>query len=74
MNFSKKKTYFTANLHYLDNNGKDSQCSEVTKPIWGVVGAPSSITSIQVSNLLRLFKIPMVSFQSSVIQQFKKIM
>lgn len=54
--------FVVANLHYLDDGRKDSQCSEVTKPIWGVVGAPSSITSIQVSNLLRLFKIPMVGF------------
>ncbi|XP_065200701.1 metabotropic glutamate receptor 3-like [Planococcus citri] len=53
--------FIKANLHYLDNSVNDSQCSQVTKPIWGVVGAPSSITSIQVSNLLRLFKIPMIS-------------
>ena len=28
--------------------------------IAGVVGAPSSVTSIQVANLLKLFKIPQV--------------
>lgn len=32
-----------------------------TKKISGVLGAASSVTSIQVANLLRLFKIPMVS-------------
>ena len=30
------------------------------KVISGVIGAPSSVTSIQVANLLRLFKIPQV--------------
>ncbi|XP_046460552.1 metabotropic glutamate receptor 2-like [Daphnia pulex] len=35
------------------------------KVISGVVGASSSVTSIQVANLLRLFKIPQVSFFSS---------
>jgi hypothetical protein len=33
----------------------------VRKVISGVVGAASSVTSIQVANLLRLFKIPQVS-------------
>ncbi|CAG0918157.1 unnamed protein product [Notodromas monacha] len=33
--------------------------------ISGVVGAPSSVTSIQVAHLLRLFKIPQVSFFST---------
>ena len=31
------------------------------KRIWGVLGAASSATSIQVANLLRLFRIPQVS-------------
>uniref|UniRef100_A0A915KP82 Receptor ligand binding region domain-containing protein n=1 Tax=Romanomermis culicivorax TaxID=13658 RepID=A0A915KP82_ROMCU len=35
------------------------------KPITGVVAASSSVTSIQVANLLKLFKIPQVSFFSS---------
>ncbi|XP_042231154.1 metabotropic glutamate receptor 6-like isoform X2 [Homarus americanus] len=35
------------------------------KVISGVVGAASSVTSIQVANLLRLFKIPQVSFFST---------
>ncbi|KAG8226798.1 hypothetical protein J437_LFUL002844 [Ladona fulva] len=34
--------------------------SSVRKVISGVVGAASSVTSIQVANLLRLFKIPQV--------------
>merc|ERR1711976_375632 len=34
------------------------------KVISGVVGAASSVTSIQVANLLRLFKIPQVSVTS----------
>nr|XP_027198972.1 metabotropic glutamate receptor 3-like [Dermatophagoides pteronyssinus] len=35
------------------------------KRIWGVLGAASSATSIQVANLLRLFRIPQVSFFST---------
>ncbi|KAJ0176890.1 hypothetical protein K1T71_008069 [Dendrolimus kikuchii] len=37
----------------------------VRKVISGVVGAASSVTSVQVANLLRLFKIPQVSFFST---------
>jgi metabotropic X receptor len=44
-----------------------STCSDGFSPtnqkhdvISGVIGAPSSVTSIQVANLLRLFKIPQV--------------
>lgn len=33
--------------------------------ISGVVGAASSVTSVQVANLLRLFKIPQVSYFST---------
>ncbi|CAG7727490.1 unnamed protein product [Allacma fusca] len=45
-------------------------CANVTKGkknkvISGVVGAASSVTSIQVANLLRLFKIPQVSYFST---------
>ena len=40
---------------------KDGSSPEVrNKVISGVVGAASSVTSIQVANLLRLFKIPQV--------------
>ncbi|KZS09840.1 Glutamate receptor, metabotropic [Daphnia magna] len=49
----------------------DYKCLDGTVPdvrnkvISGVVGASSSVTSIQVANLLRLFRIPQVSFFSS---------
>ncbi|CAG0884086.1 unnamed protein product [Cyprideis torosa] len=49
----------------------DYKCPDGSSPavrhkvISGVVGAPSSVTSIQVANLLRLFKIPQVSFFST---------
>ncbi|XP_071445912.1 metabotropic glutamate receptor 2-like [Hetaerina americana] len=42
-----------------------SSSSSLRKVISGVVGAASSVTSIQVANLLRLFKIPQVSFFST---------
>ncbi|XP_065155230.1 metabotropic glutamate receptor 2-like [Atheta coriaria] len=44
-------------------DGAEYSCnkSQVRKVISGVVGAASSVTSIQVANLLRLFKIPQVS-------------
>lgn len=42
---------------------KDGSLPEVRQQvISGVVAAASSVTSIQVANLLRLFKIPQVSF------------
>lgn len=46
--------------------GSDYTCQDGSKPdldpkvIPGVIGAPSSVTSIQVANLLKLFKIPQV--------------
>ena len=41
---------------------QDGKSPEIhNKVISGVVGAASSVTSIQVANLLRLFKIPQVS-------------
>uniref|UniRef100_A0A1B0C9E3 G-protein coupled receptors family 3 profile domain-containing protein n=1 Tax=Lutzomyia longipalpis TaxID=7200 RepID=A0A1B0C9E3_LUTLO len=48
-------------------DGAEYHCnkSQVRKVISGVVGAASSVTSIQVANLLRLFKIPQVSFFST---------
>ena len=39
--------------------------SQNKKVISGVVGAASSVTSIQVANLLRLFKIPQVNSGSN---------
>jgi metabotropic X receptor len=45
-------------------DGAEYHCNktQVRKVISGVVGAASSVTSIQVANLLRLFRIPQVSF------------
>lgn len=47
-------------------DGDECSCSKthVRKVISGVVGAASSVTSIQVANLLRLFRIPQVSVKS----------
>lgn len=44
-------------------DGAEDHCNKtaVRKVISGVVGAASSVTSIQVANLLRLFRIPQVS-------------
>lgn len=44
-------------------DGAEYHCNKtaVRKVISGVVGAASSVTSIQVANLLRLFRIPQVS-------------
>ena len=43
--------------------GKSDDCKDGVDPglVAGVVGAPSSVTSIQVANLLKLFKLPQVS-------------
>ncbi|CAB0028906.1 unnamed protein product [Trichogramma brassicae] len=48
-------------------DGAEFHCNKtaVRKVIAGVVGAASSVTSIQVANLLRLFRIPQVSFFST---------
>jgi metabotropic X receptor len=44
-----------------DYKCRDGSSPEIRhKVISGVVGAASSVTSIQVANLLKLFKIPMV--------------
>ena len=50
-----------SNIDDTDYKCHDGTVPEVrTKVISGVVGASSSVTSIQVANLLRLFKIPQV--------------
>ncbi|XP_058794617.1 metabotropic glutamate receptor 2 isoform X2 [Phymastichus coffea] len=48
-------------------DGAEYHCNKtaIRKVISGVVGAASSVTSIQVANLLRLFRIPQVSFFST---------
>ena len=51
------------------------KCTDGTSPeirnkvISGVVGAASSVTSIQVANLLRLFKIPQVCAEKKIIKK-----
>lgn len=52
---------FTGSISNID--GAEYRCNktQVRKVISGVVGAASSVTSIQVANLLRLFRIPQVS-------------
>ncbi|KAK9873215.1 hypothetical protein WA026_021447 [Henosepilachna vigintioctopunctata] len=49
----------------IDDNEYHCNKTQVRKVISGVVGAASSVTSIQVANLLRLFRIPQVSFFST---------
>ena len=41
--------------------GEENESGPSYKNIIGVVGASSSVTSIQVANLLKLFKIPQVN-------------
>jgi hypothetical protein len=61
-----------------DYKCKDGSSPEVrNKVISGVVGAASSVTSIQVANLLRLFKIPQVSchcfdFLNNIAENWRK--
>lgn len=52
--------------------GAEYHCNktQVRKVISGVVGAASSVTSIQVANLLRLFRIPQVSYRIELNQIF----
>ncbi|CAL4156056.1 unnamed protein product, partial [Meganyctiphanes norvegica] len=74
------KRYYCSNgaVSVINNNMNTSSstthictCSDGSSPevknkvISGVVGAASSVTSIQVANSLRLFKIPQVSFFST---------
>ena len=57
--------------------GSDYTCMDGSSPflnprvIPGVIGAPSSVTSIQVANLLKLFKIPQVRLV--IVDYFKVI-
>lgn len=57
---------FSDTIGSITNIDEDYKCSDGStrpqnKKIWGVLGAASSATSIQVANLLRLFRIPQVS-------------
>lgn len=57
-----------SNIDDTDYKCHDGSVPQVrNKVISGVVGASSSVTSIQVANLLRLFKIPQVLFWFSLL-------
>ncbi|CAH1407467.1 unnamed protein product [Nezara viridula] len=58
---------FSWNLHKGNLDDAEPTCnkSQVKKVISGVVGAASSVTSVQVANLLRLFKIPQQLYRIS---------
>lgn len=51
----------TGSISNIDGAEYHCNKTQVRKVISGVVGAASSVTSIQVANLLRLFRIPQVS-------------
>ncbi|CAG9786463.1 unnamed protein product [Diatraea saccharalis] len=55
----------TCSISNIDDAEYACNATAVRKVISGVVGAASSVTSVQVANLLRLFKIPQVSFFST---------
>uniref|UniRef100_A0A182FL93 G-protein coupled receptors family 3 profile domain-containing protein n=1 Tax=Anopheles albimanus TaxID=7167 RepID=A0A182FL93_ANOAL len=59
--------FIKGSISNIDDINDYDNCSKSHKKkiISGVVGAASSVTSIQVANLLRLFKIPQVSFFST---------
>nr|XP_018899855.1 PREDICTED: metabotropic glutamate receptor 2-like isoform X1 [Bemisia tabaci]XP_018899864.1 PREDICTED: metabotropic glutamate receptor 2-like isoform X1 [Bemisia tabaci] len=57
--------FIKGSLSNIEDGGYQCNKTQVRKVISGVVGAASSVTSIQVANLLRLFKIPQVSFFST---------
>lgn len=50
----------TGSISNIDGGEYHCNKTQVRKVISGVVGAASSVTSIQVANLLRLFRIPQV--------------
>lgn len=58
---SNKNVFFlSGSISNIDGAEYHCNKTQVRKVISGVVGAASSVTSIQVANLLRLFKIPQV--------------
>ncbi|CAG9819286.1 unnamed protein product [Phaedon cochleariae] len=57
--------FIKGSISNIDDAEYHCNKTQVRKVISGVVGAASSVTSIQVANLLRLFKIPQVSFFST---------
>lgn len=65
---------FSGSISNIDGAEYHCNKTQVRKVISGVVGAASSVTSIQVANLLRLFKIPQVSRCSIFVILFTKFM
>ncbi|XP_045447872.1 metabotropic glutamate receptor 2-like [Melitaea cinxia] len=57
--------FIKGSISNIDDEEYACNATAVRKVISGVVGAASSVTSVQVANLLRLFKIPQVSFFST---------
>ncbi|KAL4702857.1 hypothetical protein ACJJTC_018375 [Scirpophaga incertulas] len=57
--------FIKGSISNIDDAEYECNATAVRKVISGVVGAASSVTSVQVANLLRLFKIPQVSFFST---------
>ncbi|XP_050327469.1 metabotropic glutamate receptor 2-like isoform X2 [Bactrocera neohumeralis] len=57
--------FIKGSISNIDDAEYHCNKTQVRKVISGVVGAASSVTSIQVANLLRLFRIPQVSFFST---------
>ena len=57
----RKVSVATGSISNIDGAEYSCNKTQVRKVISGVVGAASSVTSIQVANLLRLFRIPQVS-------------
>ncbi|XP_032517758.2 metabotropic glutamate receptor 2-like [Danaus plexippus] len=57
--------FIKGSIGNIDDEEYACNATTVRKVITGVVGASSSVTSVQVANLLRLFKIPQVSFFST---------
>ncbi|KAG6464179.1 hypothetical protein O3G_MSEX014338, partial [Manduca sexta] len=57
--------FIKGSISNIDDAEYACNATALRKVISGVVGAASSVTSVQVANLLRLFKIPQVSFFST---------
>ncbi|XP_075978181.1 metabotropic glutamate receptor 2-like [Anticarsia gemmatalis] len=57
--------FIKGSISNIDDAEYACNATAVRKVISGVVGAASSVTSVQVANLLRLFRIPQVSFFST---------
>ncbi|XP_041979231.1 metabotropic glutamate receptor 2-like [Aricia agestis] len=57
--------FIKGSISNIDDAEYACNATAMRKVISGVVGAASSVTSVQVANLLRLFKIPQVSYFST---------